>query len=386
MTINIPNKVYLAVSINGVPIPVVITNTMQVQMHQNVSVSLPTLKIELDDTLNTFNKSLNFNDGAIIEVLMHDNSKKKIEPAVRYRTFGTPTRQKSSSLGVARYTALALLDSPEFIRATPNLAIPGNSLEAMQVIAKKLNFNLISDVSPNDKMVWLPGRATWAKYMQDIIAHAWINDTAFPQATIDEQRNLRYTDITQVFKRKKIVASFLRGDLRPIDTTTPNYIVTEHQSINRSGMFNNWGGVGQRTTQLTSSGAAFKSNAIKATTVNNTIDLSQSSSNKVSANSRMLFVPDDGGNAHPNYIIARHQNFRQMNLYSQNVYVLTDETTVVNMFDLVYFRNTYGSDTDKVDSGLYVVTAKIKVLIGTRYLEKIELCSVGPSNANNDLV
>jgi hypothetical protein len=115
--------------------------------------------------------------------------------------------------------------------------------------------------------------------------------------------------------------------------------------------------------------------------------MSKNLQNIISPVAKIELPPLNMNNVHPKFFLARHQNSRLKDTYSQNVYVTIPHVTGLNIYDLVQFNsNSTAYGPDYAANGFYVVTAKTRCLLGNKYMEKIELCASGPQANSSSLV
>jgi hypothetical protein len=269
------------------------------------------------------------------------------------------------------------------VRANPSKAYMGTSAEVMGEIAKAMDFKLITNMTTNDKMNWLPGRKTWNGYAEMICKHGHVNDTSALHIGVDQSRNLHYKDVTQLFSTDQVKKVFYYGQA-PQKGQAPLMAVEQYKANNHSGLLNNLAGYGLRISQSNiTTGLMQKFTNVKALKINNLVDINKAVLGQIGTRGRIDLTRLFTGNTHPNMMLASHQNQRIKATYSQEVHVLVSQASGVNLFDMVQFSAITSQSADDSVSGLYCVTAISKAIKNRRYKEKIQLTSAGPQNGNS---
>jgi hypothetical protein len=373
----------LELIINGTIFPMLSIPGLQCTISTNIKYPLPELRIVVNDPISAINTTLPIVDGTKLGVILNDTSPTN-PTATTFRAFGTPKRlPMPGQPQQTAYVINGMLDAVPLVRSNPNTVLTGTSNSVIQNIAKANNLGFSSNVAANDEMTWLPGKKTWAGYINHIANHAYIDNTSAMSWGIDETATLHYNNITPMFSQQPVAYIFYgappSSNTNSQMTSGNTFAALQYQAINRSGLFNSLGGYGQRTVQPTLTGGVSKYLASNATVTNNSLDINSSISSAVQPVSRMSLAAADAGNSHANYIAARHQNHRLKCTYTQNIYVLLYRTTNLNIFDTVNFTATTDSSTTaSLVNGTYLVTGISRVLWSNRYFEKVELTSAGP--------
>jgi len=382
----------LELIINGTIFPMLSVPDLQCSITTNLKYPLPELRLIVNDPISALNTTLPVVDGTPIDVILNDTSPSS-PVATSFRSFGTPKRfPMPGHPQMSAYVINGLLNSVPLVRSNPNTVLTGSSNNVIQSIATANNLGFSSNVTANDSMTWLPGKKTWAGYINHIANHAYSNNTSAMSWGIDETGTLHYNNITPLFSAQPKAYIFFgappASSTNSQMTVSNTFVALQYQAINRSGLFNSLGGYGQRTVQPALDGTVLKHLASNATVTNNSLDINSTMSAAIQPVSRMSLAAADAGNSHPNYIAARHQNHRLKCTYTQNIYVLLYRTSGINIFDTVNFTaSTDSSTTASLVNGTYLVTGISRVLWSNRYFEKIELSNAGPiSSANSGLL
>jgi hypothetical protein len=388
MSVGISGQLYFSLQVDGVEVPMPTSKAMQVIINMNSKQALPVAKIKIPDAANVFPQQIPVNDGSVLSLRLNDDNNEAFPGYSTLRSVGTPARNPSTQH--LQYGLIGILDALPYIRSNPSQNFQGSSAQAMQSIASTLNFNYKSTVSTNDVMNWLPGRNTYAKFANHLALHGWIDPSTAVAHGVDEQRNLHHIDINDTFVNSKIKARLFYGQnptAASLSSSVPSFPVISYRSINRSGLMNNTHGYGFRLNQSDIvNGVVNKYSQIVAQTINNVLDISKDIIGQIGQRARIDLPPFDTGNTHDMYLAAKHQNVRTHAYYSQNCYVLIPNTTGLTLYDMVSFEMETSSFNDTSSTGNYIVTAITRVMMGSRYYEKLELTSAGPENENSSLI
>lgn len=389
MTTGISQQFTLDFYINGTEFPVSVIPGHQMWMIQNVKSHLPTLMLKFDDLGNQVNSSsLPLNDGAIVQVAFGDGVGSTPTP-VQYRVMGTPRRYGSPSRpGMYQYEVKAILDSMDFLRANPGMAITGTSSQVFKTAASTLRLNLMTNTGTQDSMTWIPGQHSWANFLHSVTRHAYVSTTSMMHMAVDEQRNLHFHDVSQKFASEATVAVIYYGTTPNASSNVKQFMAVRIKGVNRSALANQWAGYSRRTSYIgVTGGTATTYSAVDATSVNAGFDINEPLQRALTDVGKLVFAPADCLNTHVNYVNARHQNFRLTSTYTQNVYVIVPQITGLLPMDMVQLVTADGTNQDSgAMDGLYCVTAINKMLYSGRAMEKIELTGTGPSNKNPSLL
>ena len=390
MPLSLPGQVAATLLIDGQEFPLNTNLNTQIMINANVRTLLPVAKMSLPDFGNFFGRVVPINDGSKISVNIGDgNNPAYSQQFSKFSAFGTPKRVPTRDFNV--YNVTNILDAAPVVRASPNQAITGSSYNVMEQIASAMGLNLVSNVATNDSMTWRAGRNHWGNFMRNVAAHGYIDSNSLMHAAIDEQHNLHYKNITDEFANAPVKAVLYYGSSNsaPSGMAPQNFECLQYKGINRSGMLNNSRGYGLRMTQVD----PLNTTVNRFTTVvaqqsgGANLDISQSILNAVTPVAKIELPPLNMGNTHPNYMLCRHQNSRLSDTYCQNVYVTVGRVTGLTLYDLVYFNaNSSSNGADYSTQGYYVITAITRVMVGARYVEKLELTGSGPQADNSNLV
>lgn len=386
MSLRIADQIAVSITINGRDCTLASRPGDQLYIISNSKYQLPQLKIYIDDMQQNFDRTNPLNDGTIVTISAGDGTNAQ-PPALRFRTFGTPKRSPSKNVpGINTYELIGLLDYPLWLRASPDSAFVGSSSTVLKQIAASVGLNLVSNANTNDAMTWLPGTRTWAKFAAEIARHAYVDDKSAMTTAVDEQANLYFHNVTDLYTGGSVTGYIYYGGLAKNDYANRKFLTLPPKAINRSGLHNYWTGYTMRTNQLNANGTPITNEHVNATTVNNNLDRDIDVAKQVEGVGRLAFAPADCGNTHTNYITARHQNIRLLGTYNQNVYALLNAYSGFKLFDIIQYT-AVGLDgqPDASVSGLYVISAINRFVNASRYYEKIELVNAGPSDANTSL-
>lgn len=386
----IENRIQTVLYINGKPTMVQPLEGMQLCIITNVKQHLPTCYFVLPDFGQQIQNSNPVVDGSEFGIGLTDTHGKKYIGS--YISFGTPIRKPlRDSPNIMLYHLTGRFNSIPFVTSSPNQAFTGTSLQVMQQIASNNGFTLKSNDITNDLMTWQPGKRSWSKLADYIKQHGWVNPQSAMAWGIDEFSNLYYYNIPKIFSSDVPLNAYIyfgepELEKNPSITQNNTFLALQYQAKNSSGVYNDLGGYGMRTAQPNLQGTINKYLDVSGSVFGNSLDISQNLSSQIQPLSRMSLPPIDCGNGHPNYIQAKHQNHRLLCTYVQNIYVMINQQTGLNLFDKVKFTANVDKTTNNVVNGIYTVTAINRFVFSSYYYEKIELVNNGPIVNNGGLL
>ncbi len=384
-SIGVQDKYQYSVLINGNPITLNINNDVYaVIVNENIRQKVPVLKLSVLDYQGIYSSTSPINDGTRIEVAINDGSS-GLANYSKFRSFGTPKRRNSIS-GYSELEVIGLLDTQDYLYQTANTSFKGSSTGVVNNIASVLNMKYATNDNSNDSMTWLPYKKLWSDFVKYISKHSWTDDKSVFSVGVTADGTLNFYNVQKLFENRKPVLEFVRGvGLNP-QSSVRQVMIINYQAVNRSGQFNFQGAYGMRTSQTDGSGNVSIYQQVNASkNANSSLDINKNVAARLQNRSKMHIAPVDCGNAHPNYIRARHQNKRLTLTYSQNLYVICYEYTSAKLYDMVTVYIAHEGKKDDTVSGIYMVSAVSRFIYGNNYYEKIELTTIGPSNPNAEL-
>ena len=307
----------------------------------------------------------------------------------RWRMFGSP-KYESSGNNSERITVLCILDVIKYFRSmvqnvpeyNGNLFI--NASDAIRWITNSCNLettnysgeNTIDQT--NDKQYWLPRRNTFCSFAHDICNHSWINDQSIFSLALDEERTLFFKNISELAK-KNPKTQFLHTKSQKIIQNTHG--VLDYEIKNFSGMLNNWAAYHLKSTQEKISGNFDEFSDINIVRQSNYFEVGKEIDKEIDEN-RVIHRPIETKNTHENFENALHQNKRGRTFYGTFVDVLVEDITENDLYDVIRLdliepvsRET--NTSNKTYSGNYIISAKTRIIKGTRYYEKLRLATQG---------
>ena len=205
--------------------------------------------------------------------------------------------------------------------------------------------------------------------MNEIARQGWDNDLSFMGAGVTSLGELRYKNITDVFrgspKAKLVHNRKEEGALT----------VKDAKDASTAGMSDTWGNYGMKRREHKLNGEHITHKSMPVAKTSPWLPVNADVSGKVNKRSRMDYMLLDCQNQHDKYWQAYYQNQRKMALMSEKMSVLITYPTPLQLFDLVTYKQANAVDTKDVkQTDLYMVLGKSVVIKGgTHYAERIEL-------------
>jgi hypothetical protein len=377
----VQDQYFYSFLINGQPINLALSEGMaSIWICQNIRQKLPFMRASvMIDTQSLQDATIN--DGTPIKVALNDGHS-GLKNYLSFNAYGTPTRSPYMS-GLHMLELSGVYDSTAYLYQTANTALQGSSTGVIANIASLMNLSYVTNDNSQDSMTWLPYKKTWADFTKYIAKHGWSDSKSIFSHGVGLNNTLYYINVQKQFENRTPVLELVYNT----QPKTQNYAnIIKYRIISRSGQFNYEGAYGMRTTQTNSSGGVTIYQQVSAAkNAGANLDISKRIGGSIQNRSKIAIAPMDAGNSHPNYIRARHQNERLKLTYSQNLYVLLNVETQLNLYDIVNVLIHGDEKKDFYSSGIYMVTALTKSIYGNFYYEKIELTNMGPSNTNQGL-
>ncbi len=316
--------------VGGKPIPIFIKSGVHLLEVQNVNSVLPALQLSILDVFGLYADSTTaINDGTKFTLSFSDGNT-GLPNSSNWVAYGTPTRKRHAA-GNDELLVTARLDNVKYARETVNRGIAGPSTQVISKIANILNMKYQTNDSSNDSMTWLPGRATWSKFVSNISKHAYTDESSVFSHAVTTSNTLMYMNLQKLFAAKKYKSVFYRG-AAPQDTSEPSFEIYDYHAENNSGFLNHFYGYGMRQGQTSGTGVAnINTNVNASYLTGSNLDVNKSVSKSLSNRTRIQLSPIDCGNSHNNFIKAKHQNSRLKSTYAQTLYGMFTQDTQSNL-------------------------------------------------------
>jgi len=344
--------VSLLIGGKGFPLTNLTFNTISI--YENTSNSLPTVEIVLRDVNQSLYDAFELGDGTSIELVIENNG---IRDGMRFDLTGyrgDPSNKEVLLCGILSY--------PKFLQVS-TLSFKGTASDALHAIGADCGIQRFKITPTMDSQVWLPSLSTGIARCADITAASYKNGSFFRFA-ITALGELILVDVNSQITNKAL-------QLTVDNSTTGAYLVTSWNPESMNGVLNNWKGYGFKVTTV---GLDKTPKVISTTSVRKMSSFLNLSKTFGQAGYSTM----DNGNTHINYETALQSNKRNLALYNVNSHVLLRDCIpdVGLLAPVDLFCGTR-------HSGRYLITARTRVISGSSYYEKLELCTNGYATDKN---
>jgi len=210
----------------GGMLPLIRINTYEIQMDRMNSFSLdctgfvPEMRVTFEDRDGMFMSRFFPKDGDIMQLNIRSQGEETTFKPIRIDF----TITYVSPMGGGPPNTPAKF-SVEGRMLVPNLYTElveyyeGTSWDILLDLAENLELGFASNVdSTSDEMTWINGYDTRQKFIQDVIANAYLDDDNFFQAYIDPYYYLTFADINRLFSQEGAVEASQTFSTNPGDT------------------------------------------------------------------------------------------------------------------------------------------------------------------------
>ena len=360
-------NLYVELRINGLPVPDVGNFYEHMIMTEGNGQLVPSCKITLHDEASLLVDELSLTEANRFSITVGVNGSSLLYTR-NYRLFGN---QNKNPYQGPRIHAVGILDVPNFYAENATAFYEGTSDAAMAKLAGEggLKYSGPQGGTNDRQDTWLLVTKTRAAYMNEIARHGRVNDLSFMGAGVTSLGELRYKNITDVFrgspKAKLVHNRKEEGALT----------VKDAKDTSTAGMSDTWGNYGMKRREHKLNGEHITHKSMPVAKTSPWLPVNADVSGKVNKRSRMDYMLLDCQNQHDKYWQAYYQNQRKMALMSEKMSVLIAYPTPLQLFDLVTYKQANAVDTKDVkQTDLYMVLGKSVVIKGgTHYAERIEL-------------
>jgi len=323
----------------------------------SVAYKLPTLSLGITDVQHVMDK-MGLQDGIPIRVTIKSGSSDT--QTYLFRKFNH-TRTFNGASYVYKITGY--WDAPLYWNTTSSTSIRGTSSSVLGTIAEKCGL-LYDGPTTNDAQLWVPQNLSWSTFARDIALCGYIDDESCTGLGVNLGGKLLYRNINKLPPAtKKIVAyqyaadAFTAVDIAAAAASGFNNALSGYQNMRYAQSM-----IGNIQTKIDN--LAFKSDS-RAPLYN------QALKTKLQRGP-VRFGPIDVGNVHQNYEKASYQNIRYRNLFSQNLELLIQMATNLDLMELVNLSIQKEDTTqDVANSGIYTTYGRAIYIRGATYSEKI---------------
>lgn len=382
--IQLADQFYAELYVNDKPVPLGI-GAFEVYVMQSVQTKLPALKLVMRNEPSS--SIINFfeaGDAAKITIEFGrdaPNSSRAIRST--FRQFGAP--QFDPTAGGFTTTVLGLLDAPLYLNQRVPQSYHYHSSDVFKIIAGEVGFNTTrwngeSTIDQSaDSQVWRPSALKYPEFLQKICDSAYNGDGSCFMTAVTEERGLMFRNIADLVK-KPPKGKFVQSGTQENNDGAKLYQVTEFRIRSHAGAMNNWIGYSNNAGQHSRNGSYTQQTQLDVVRGSNFMEMDKSIvSSLQGGKSRYEYRPIDCGNTHDNIERARYQNRRIRSTFSSTVVVKTEAMTDEDLLCNVGFES-YDVATREINAmykGNYIIMAKTRCVVGSRYYEKLLLESQG---------
>lgn len=355
-----------ALNVGGVDIPVDIHQYFQeITIRSHIHMDLPSLTLNFLDIGGFMVNKINIRDGMEVTVAMGDGMSSAPMPATFLMTGGP---QVAPGTGADQVQQKALLAKPSWPRKIWDQSMEGTTDAVIRRIASEAGMRVEADTA-QDAQKWLPNNRPLAQYARFLASRAWFGEMSAPIQGIREDGTYLYKDIDKLIKSPGIATIGMQRGMIP-------YL--EHMFTSKAKVYNSVRGYGSTSILDDGSGVIKEFGQIAASLLSGFGGIGGVWASAVGTlGTRVEWSPIDSGNVHKNYHQAKHHNPRIKGLYGEDVKIILDRESGVDLLQMVNFQ-PFDKHTGGVISayaGNYMVTGKVRTLKKQRYYECLTLTS-----------
>lgn len=352
----IADRLSLSVFIEGQELPFSDVFTFNyIHLSCGTKQALPYFVISVTDSIKWLFMSSLLKDGNRVKIVAQSGS---IEVSNDYTfEFRLSSFNEKAHTNGSIFTLEGYLDVPKFINTSSRTPLKATSSEVLKQLAELVGLTF-EGVGTNDSQVWYPMNRRLFEYARYIANAGFATDNSAMLLAVDLGKTMIYRDITSMDAPKYTLGlmNFDAGHVIPVVAVQPSI---------SSGSLNQIAGYTMTTIEQDLEAATIHlKNVAVGTTINEEGDLLVNSDLKSSGREgRVAFGMVDAGNAHENFIRARHQNRRVLSLFSFALAVVIPTITEIKVLDTVNLETSQVSSEDSGSSityaGLYRVIHKV---------------------------
>lgn len=380
--IQLADQYYMELFINDQPVAVGYSS-FEIYVVQSVYTKLPALKLIIrNEPTGSIINFFEAGDAARITVEFGrdmPNNSRSIRST--FRQFGAPKFEPGA--GGFTTTILGLLDAPLYLNQRVPRSYNDTSANVANEVANAVGFNIRrwngeSTVDPtSDVQTWRPSTLKYPEFMQKLCDNAYAGDGSCFVCGVSEERSLYYRNIAELIK-KQPTAKFVQSPTQNGGAIL--YPITEWRIRSKAGTLNNWIGYSHNAGQHNRNGSYSQQTQLNVVRGSNFLEMDKSLVNALQGGkARYEYRPLDCGNTYQNLEKARYQNKRIRSTFSSVIDVKTEAMTQEDILCNVGFE-AYDVATREINAmykGNYVIMAKTRCVVGSRYYEKYTLESQG---------
>lgn len=377
----------VGVAVDGIDIPLNLTNVMQLQVTESVSQRVPACRFVYKDTTAFLHDTAPISDGSKLGIIMHSGNPGDPESPqdMTFLITGSGADPKGSCL---EYRIAGALDHVKYLAGLAKMPMNDTSKGALAKIAQQSGLKFEGD-STSDKMPWLPKNQSTilSDFANTIALHGYSGKKSTMSLGVTDDSRLLYKDLSAAITKSggRTIKPFATADLRGGEIPYVNWKVTD---INGFANLKHGQGVELVQEQMTGIDGIF--NLIESLFSGEGLNVSKDIGKLLGGSVLKEFIPVDMKNHgdHKNFYQAKNQNIRGTQLFSNIVEVLTTQATGLHIYDSVYFEPVL-PQTNKIATlyaGNYVVSARTRYIEKKTYWEKIRLQSNSGGKGGSGMV
>lgn len=338
----------------------------EIAVRSSIHRDLPTISIKFDDKGTEAIGYLGTADGKLAQVYMNDGHNGKAYTG-SFRLIGGNQAWLSPHGMNAHYSGV--LDNPSWMRQVTDRHIQGTSADAISQLAGLAGLQPRVDATA-DRMTWLPNRRPLAQYARFVAERGWAGATSCMLLAVTEHGQVLYRNLETI----------MSGQGRLFDHKGKGVMVHQLEVASKAGVYNSSAAYGSTSISQQLSGQLQELNRVSVGQFAPIMSFSSLLAQAVGRyGGRVAHYPIDAGNVHQNYAQARHQNRRIKSTFSNDVHVLTDTASGVNLLDKVRYEavDPMTMRDLPVFTGEYIVTSIVRMIRYGRYWEKLTFTNQG---------
>ena len=377
--ITLAGKISIKIEIDGSEIPSTANMLASLFLTEGYGSPAPACKITLNDSNGFLQTQKALSDGNEILVTIGKDANSLTAPARQYRLFGNPPSPAGGFH--SKLIIVGLYDAPGYLLGAAAEAYEGPSDVVLSDIATKckLHYSPPSDYNGrtmDDTQVWRNGCKSRAVFSADVVRRGYMDASSAMGLALTSLGVLKYRNLSDVIETKieDIRHVFVHNALPDVDSKLVQYVVREARPRSIAGVMNTWQNYGSTLFANDLSGAQKAHASVPVKTSSAFLPINESVSRTI-GRARMSYASLDCGNTHAKYAQAENQNSKLLALFSERVSLMVYETTEVQLYDPVLYRQADVALTDSLkNTDVYIVLGKTIVCLGgVHYGERIEL-------------
>jgi hypothetical protein len=371
MSLNIRDRIFLQILINGIEFPLDKLNALQyLHISESVRSYLPVLNLKLVDATKFIAQNNLLVDGAIIKVTIGVDNRKKTYEFRRFNHQAVPGGE-----GGTQYHISAFLNAPQFWMASSPKALQGTASEVLKQMANTCGLNF-TGVQTTESQLWMPYNTRYCEFARQVSERAWINNESCVQMAVTADKTMRLMNVADFETRKASEMFSNKGNY------ASSYPVTDQKLVSKSGFFNSAGGYQDTKIQQSFTSTVDKDlSQVEVKRNSRTLSMNKELKDSVEQ-SKVSFAPIDVGNVSENYEKALYQNRRLSNLFTFGVDFNTAYMVDSNILDIVLCELTMPELSGMQDiSGNFLLTSKVTYVEGMNFYQKLECYRQGSNGS-----